>query len=242
MGDMSGSCQTLTLSGPIEKIRASYARSEAKVSAIKYYKGSAAKTYGTLLSTFKEWTFSDTNILLGLHGRVIDEGKLSIKELGFVTLDTSLSSCPTPEPEATTETTTTTPTETTETTETPTETTTTEPTETPTETTTTEPGESETTTTEPTTTETPTNSTETTDENDKTSSKTPEGTVTDGSGKLESVDEEEKPKNMLVIYILIGLATIVVIETACIICACMIKRKKKDGINKVVMQGITKYS
>merc|ERR1712157_547562 len=76
LGDMSASsdcpscCQRLTLSGPIEKVRASYAPSSSTVSAIKYYKGGNSKTYGTLLSSFKEWTFSETSILLGIHGRV----------------------------------------------------------------------------------------------------------------------------------------------------------------------------
>jgi len=63
----------LTLSGEIEKIRASYAPSEASVSAIKYYKGSNSKTYGSLLSSFKEWTFSDTNTLLGVYGKVSND-------------------------------------------------------------------------------------------------------------------------------------------------------------------------
>ena len=85
MGNMIGDCQTLTLTGLIEKIRASYARSTGTVSAIKYYKGSVSKTYGTLLSLFREWTFTDTNQLMGLHGRV-DGTK--IKSIGFITLDT----------------------------------------------------------------------------------------------------------------------------------------------------------
>ena len=60
IGNMSGTCQTLTLEGsPIEKIRASYAQSQSGVSAIKYYKGGISKTYGTLLSSYNEWTFTE---------------------------------------------------------------------------------------------------------------------------------------------------------------------------------------
>ena len=81
----------MTLTGLIEKINASYSASTGTVSAIKYYKGSVSKTYGTLLSLFREWKFTDTNRLMGLHGRV-DGAK--IKALGFITLDTTLEECP----------------------------------------------------------------------------------------------------------------------------------------------------
>ena len=67
---------------------------------MKYYKGGASKTYGTLLSNFKEWTFTDTSKLMGLHGYV--NGSL-IKTIGFITLDTDKDDCPVyyiPEPVA----------------------------------------------------------------------------------------------------------------------------------------------
>lgn len=94
----------LTLSGPIEKIRASYSQSEDGVSAVKYYKGGNSKTYGTLLSSFKEWTFTDSKILLGLHGRINSSNKIT--QLGFITNDHSLTVCPSSDPGTTTETTT----------------------------------------------------------------------------------------------------------------------------------------
>ena len=100
MGNMVGKCQTLTLDGSIEKIRASYSRSAGSVTSMKYYKGGASKTYGTLLSNFKEWTFTDTSKLIGLHGYV--NGSL-IKTIGFITLDTDKDDCPVyyiPEPVA----------------------------------------------------------------------------------------------------------------------------------------------
>ena len=67
---------------------------------MKYYKGGASKTYGTLLSGFKEWTFTDSSQLMGLHGYV--NGSL-IKKIGFITLDTDKDDCPVyyiPEPVA----------------------------------------------------------------------------------------------------------------------------------------------
>ena len=75
MGDMTQVCQKLTLSGPIEKIRASYAPSDSSVSAIKYYKGGNSKTYGNLITSYLEWNFSDTSILMGVYGRVSASGK-----------------------------------------------------------------------------------------------------------------------------------------------------------------------
>ena len=92
---MIGDCQTLTLTGQIEKIRASYARSSGAVTAIKYYKGSASKTYGTLLSLFQEWSFTETNQLIGLYGRIDTSGiNPVIKQIGFITLDSELEQCP----------------------------------------------------------------------------------------------------------------------------------------------------
>ena len=101
MGDIDAeTCQTLTLSGPIEQIRASYTRSTSSVSAIKYYKGSVSKTYGTLISLYREWFFDENNVLLGLHGRVHNNGS-KITQLGFITLDPSVTSCSTTETETT---------------------------------------------------------------------------------------------------------------------------------------------
>ena len=94
---MSGNCQTLELSGPIERIKASYSNDKRSVSSVQYYKGGIKKTYGTLLNSYRTWTFGDSNVLLGLHGKV--DGK-TIKKLGFIALDTEMSSCPVEEAES----------------------------------------------------------------------------------------------------------------------------------------------
>ena len=68
MGDMSGSCETLSLKGPLDSIQAS--DDGTAVTAITYFRGSSSKSYGTLDTSFKRWTFDDTNVLIGMHGRV----------------------------------------------------------------------------------------------------------------------------------------------------------------------------
>ena len=60
----------MNIEGTIEKVRASYSQLAGGITSIKYYKDDKAKTYGTLLQSFVEWEFSETNILIGLHGRV----------------------------------------------------------------------------------------------------------------------------------------------------------------------------
>ena len=72
-GTMKGDCQTLTLSGPIERIRASYAQTSGSVTSLKLYRSGLAKTYGTLLANYEEWNFSESSILLGLHGYILDD-------------------------------------------------------------------------------------------------------------------------------------------------------------------------
>ena len=73
MGNMSGTCQTISLKGAIEKTRCSYSPSSGSVTSVKFYKGGLVKSYGTLLSTYKEWEYSETQLLMGLHGRVKGE-------------------------------------------------------------------------------------------------------------------------------------------------------------------------
>ena len=63
------------------------------VTSVKYYKGGNSKTYGTLLSRFEEWNYSDTKILLGVQGRL---DRTTIKQLGFLSLYTEMESCPDP--------------------------------------------------------------------------------------------------------------------------------------------------
>ena len=58
---MIGNCKILTLLGPIESIKASYSNNQEAVTAVKFYRASASKTYGTLLSKHAEWQFDPTN-------------------------------------------------------------------------------------------------------------------------------------------------------------------------------------
>ena len=91
MGDMSGTCKTLELSGEIEKVQASYSANKGGgVRAIRYTKGAAKVTYGNLLSTASAWDLDDNSVMLGVHGRV-DGSK--IVQLGIVLLDPLIVEC-----------------------------------------------------------------------------------------------------------------------------------------------------
>ena len=91
MGNMSGICRSLILEGPLEKIKASYSSNDKAVNAIKYYRGDASITYGTLLNPNIEWNFDESNSLIGIYGYM--EGTV-IKQLGFLVYSTDASLCP----------------------------------------------------------------------------------------------------------------------------------------------------
>ena len=62
--------------------------------SIQYFKGGRKKTYGTISedpAMYAQWQLSDTNRLVGLHGRVKDG---VIVQLGIITYNTELEECP----------------------------------------------------------------------------------------------------------------------------------------------------
>ena len=91
IGNLSGTCQTLTLSGQIDAIRAYYNESTRAVKSVQYFKDTTKKTYGEFGNPYEQWNFGDDNILLGLYGYT--DGAV-IKSLGFISLDQTVSSCP----------------------------------------------------------------------------------------------------------------------------------------------------
>ena len=70
IGEMSGICETVKVDGnSIDMIRASSVY-DNEVTSIIYYMGDVKK-YGTInTSNYKQWLFSDTKLLIGVHGRV----------------------------------------------------------------------------------------------------------------------------------------------------------------------------
>lgn len=84
MGELSGKCQTLTLSGPIERIRAHYDTDLELVTSVMYFRGGLSKTYGIMKQPYEEWNFDDDSMLLGLHG--YEDGD-AIKQLGFISVN-----------------------------------------------------------------------------------------------------------------------------------------------------------
>ena len=67
---MDGDCRTLTLTGAINSIVASFSQEEQRVNAIHYFKGKNKVAYGTLLENgYTVWNFTDDKPLIGLYGR-----------------------------------------------------------------------------------------------------------------------------------------------------------------------------
>ena len=66
----AGKCQTLTLTGPLDGIKAGYYTFIEAINSIRFRKDGVTKTYGdsNLNADEYEWTFSDKNRFLGLHG------------------------------------------------------------------------------------------------------------------------------------------------------------------------------
>ena len=67
-------CDIITfITGPPTQVRASYRSKDSKVSAIKYWRGDAAKQYGTLDADYTDWIFDEANQLIGIYGREDDD-------------------------------------------------------------------------------------------------------------------------------------------------------------------------
>ena len=83
---MSGDCQELKITTPIEKIAAYYSTftSGGTLASISYIKDGRQKTYGKPTGSFREWDFNDNEVLIGLYGST--DGR-KIMKLGFLTLN-----------------------------------------------------------------------------------------------------------------------------------------------------------
>ena len=90
---MSGDCRTVTLTGPMDAIKASYSKDDGAVTAVRYTKDGKSQTFGTLLNKSEYWGFNDNSKLIGLHGRITD-GKIT--QFGVITLDIFEDACPPP--------------------------------------------------------------------------------------------------------------------------------------------------
>ena len=66
----SGKCQTLTLTGPLDGIKAGYYEFIEAINSIRFRKDGVTKTYGdsNLNAREYEWTFRQENRFMGLHG------------------------------------------------------------------------------------------------------------------------------------------------------------------------------
>jgi len=68
IGTMTGKCEEIFLSGPLDRIRASDSP-EAGLSGIRFYRGKRAKTFGKIDDTsYREWFFPDDKPLVGYFG------------------------------------------------------------------------------------------------------------------------------------------------------------------------------
>ena len=64
MGQTSSSCNTLTLTSPVQTVRASFEQDSGYGTSLQFEKDGKKKTYGNLpdqLSLVTEWDFNETN-------------------------------------------------------------------------------------------------------------------------------------------------------------------------------------
>jgi hypothetical protein len=66
----SGKCQTLTLTGPLDGIKAGYYEFIEAINSIRFRKDGVTKTYGdsSLNAREYEWTFRQEDRFVGIHG------------------------------------------------------------------------------------------------------------------------------------------------------------------------------
>ena len=79
---MIGECETLKVTGMIDRIRASAPADNVK--NVRFFRGNLARTYGDVTEDYSEWSFTAETPLVGLYGRQSETG---IDQLGFITLD-----------------------------------------------------------------------------------------------------------------------------------------------------------
>ena len=93
-GMISATCKYLVLTSPIQIVRASFEQGSGYGNSIQFEKDEKKKTYGNLpeqQSLITEWVFTENSYLIGMHGRMDDEGKIT--QIGFISRNTG-SDCP----------------------------------------------------------------------------------------------------------------------------------------------------
>ena len=85
-------CRNVKLTdGRIDKIRASYNRTEEAITGLRYFKGLRFINFGDMDGIEQEWTFNSDNELIGAHGYIKDGVFVNI---GFVVHTTNDALCP----------------------------------------------------------------------------------------------------------------------------------------------------
>lgn len=85
LGTMEGNCSTMTIQGPLSRIRATFTDGTG-MTGIAYFRGDVKKTYGNVSEEdYSEWMLSDDSPLIGVSGSISSNGV--IQRLGLITLD-----------------------------------------------------------------------------------------------------------------------------------------------------------
>ena len=91
IGRVASNCDSLELTGPIERIRVAYSQSSLSITGIEFTRTRLKKTFGLIDPlTAKEWNFDSNSNLMGLYGRYSEEtGRIT--SLGFIVIDKTIS-------------------------------------------------------------------------------------------------------------------------------------------------------
>ena len=91
LGEEGDDCETLTLSGPLDKIEASVTQTETltfKLNSIRYVKSPNQRTYGTFIKPFsQEWEITEEKPVIGLFG-LTNPLENTVVQMGVIFLDT----------------------------------------------------------------------------------------------------------------------------------------------------------
>ena len=82
---MTGNCQKLLLAGPLESMRATQS-DDYGVKSMTYLRNGRKKTFGKSGERIVEWTLTQSEPIIGIHGSFTGD---RISSLGFITLDTA---------------------------------------------------------------------------------------------------------------------------------------------------------
>lgn len=85
IGQMNGDCIKLVLAGPLERIRVTQSADKG-VQSISYFRSGRKKTFGKIGDRIVEWTPSDAQPIIGMHGSFSGD---RISSIGFISLNTA---------------------------------------------------------------------------------------------------------------------------------------------------------